>query len=255
MRFSDIYESSLYEFVSSSDTSKFPVDADTGLMMNLPKQWSQSPYLGAVKNSRGTGYVAQIHIPQSIWSDLVDGKTHKWKNAPASFFKDTGNQRTSMIVGPYSDPRQAAWIAQEVLYGGNAAEYIEDYFDERYNGGDGSIWRSLKSKVPSFDGAPLEEKDRDAFFDKLQKHGDEAKAVERKQAYEAMMTKKIKRELMALYSANPAMAKKRLAAFGYTGSRNQLEGVIDQLITARGVEFFVTSPGSVKLKNIAALTF
>lgn len=232
--------------------SKYEIDPETNLAMNLPKQWSQSPYLGAVKSSKGSGYMAQIHIPQHVWSEVIDQKKGKWRNAPDSFFHETGNRRPSMIISGFQDPRRAAWIAQEVLFGGHTAEIIEDYFDERYNGGDGSIWRSLASKAPSFTGKPLDASDEEKFFSQRDPKNPAVIQKKNADAYNSMMPDKIKKALVDFYSQNRSLAKKRL---GFNGSLAQLEDVVDKLIASKGVEYFVTTPGSVKLKDIASLQF
>ena len=250
----DLFETNLLEYSRESD-DRNPTDPATGLKMNLPNQWSKSPYLFAVHAPKGDGYVAQIHIPQGVWDEMVDGKQYKWANAPKSFFERSGKDRPSMVVGKFADPRQAAWYGQQVLLGDRADEYIEDYFDERYNGGDGSIWRSLKAKVPSFDGKPLELEDRDEFFSSNKKKSDEQNAIEKQEAYNRKFTKVIKDGLTNLYLQNPALAKKRLAKYGYTGSRNQLPGIIDQVFDDKGLDFFMKRPGSVEIKDLPSLTF
>jgi hypothetical protein len=50
------------------------------------------------------------------------------------------------------------------------------------------------------------------------------------------------------YTKNQALAKKRLGA-----SLNEIPARVDQAIKKHGVEYFVTSPGSVKLKDVASL--
>lgn len=227
---------------------KYTTDPSTGLKLNQPNQWSQSPYLYAVKSKSGK-YNAQIHIPQSIWSSMVQGKAHKWSSAPQSFFSQDGKLRNTMLVGPFQDPRRAAWLAQTILFSDRAEDYIEDYFDEKYNDGDGSIWRSLLKEIPQFDGAPLEEKDKEEFFASISNKELDTK----KQKYEETMTKKLRQALFDFYDKNKALAKKRLP--NYTGSRNQLMGVIDKLIADKGLDYFLTSPNSVKFKDIASLTF
>jgi len=247
MRYSEIIEA------AANLPTKYEIDPDTDLAMNLPNQWSQSPYLGAVKAKSGSGYIAQIHIPQAIWTSMVDQNPAKWSNAPASFFNETGNQRIPMIVGRFADPRQAAWYAQEVLFGGDIQpkEIIEDYFDEKYNDGDGSVWRGLKQNVPAFEGTALTAADEAQFF---ATRGNSPEAVQKKNTdeYNRAMPAKIKKAMYDLFSHNRDLAKKRL---GFKGSLEQLKVKIDQLVDQRGVDFFMTAPGSVKMKDLASLKF
>lgn len=238
---------------ASNLPTKYEIDPETDLAMNPPQQWSQSPYLGAVRSKGGKGYMAQIHVPQSVWVQVVDHKQGKWGNAPKSFFNDTGNQRPAMIVDGFADPRQAAWFTQEVLYGGELppADIIEDYFDERYNAGDGSIWRSIKDHIPQFSGEPLTAQDEEAFFAAQDQKSAENVVKKNTSDYERQMPLKIKKALVDFYSKNRALAKKRLG----TDSLNGIDAAADKLIASKGVAFFMTSPGSVKMKDIASLKF
>jgi hypothetical protein len=245
MRFQEILEA------ASRLPGKYMVDDSTDLALNLPNQWSQSPYLGAVKSPNG-GYMAQIHVPQDVWVAMVEQNPHKWSKAPRSFFNPTPNQRPSMIVQGFKDPRQAAWFAQEVLYGGDhkTLDIVEDYFDQRYNEGSGELWKSIRSQTPSFDGEALTAADEQTFFANRDEHK-KAQTVQKNTAdYDKTMKTKIRDTLVAFYTKNKALAKKRL---GNIKSINQLGQAVDQAIERLGVNHFVTAPGSVKLKDVASL--
>lgn len=242
----------LFEFAPNIP-QKYMVDDETDLALNLPSQWTQSPYLGAVKSPKGEGYVSQIHIPQTVWTAMVDQTPSKWSNAPKSFFNATGNQRPSMRVS-FADPRQAAWFSQEALYGGDwsAQDVIEDYFEELYCGGDGAVWRHVKSQVPSFEGAPLESKDEAEW---MANHAERKKQItvqNNTSDYNAKMPEKIKAELLAFYSKNKQITRKRFGS--NIKSLNDLKHAISDKVDEKGIDFFLTVPGGVKLKNIPSLS-
>jgi hypothetical protein len=156
--------SELFEFAPNIP-QKYMIDDETDLALNAPEQWTQSPYLGAVKSPDGKGYIAQIHIPQAVWVDMVQNNPAKWANAPKTFFNSVGNQRQAMRVH-FDDPRQAAWFAQEVLYGGDWApkDIIEDYFEEKYCGGDGAVWRDIKRSAQTLMALRYKVTDKDRYF-------------------------------------------------------------------------------------------
>lgn len=246
----------LYEYVepvAGRLPSKYEIDDATGLGVNLPNQWSQSPYLGAVKNNKGNGYVAQIHIPQNVWRLSIEGAKNRWPNAPETLFQPEARQRIPIRI-PFKDPRQAAWFVQQVLYGDNMTpdEVILDYLDEKYGNGDGSIWRTVYSKVPTYDGNELTSDDEQRFFSNKQEYQKQQTVKKNTSNYEAQMPAKIKEQLMAFFSNNRKQVKKK---FGKDLTLNQLSAKLDQLINERGIDYFVTSPGSLKIKNVNDLTF
>lgn len=240
--------------------TKYLVDPDTDLALNAQGQWSQSPYLGAVKASTGDGYYAQIHIPQAVWVAMVQQNPHKWAgHAPETFFNEVGNQRPPMRVR-FADPRQAAYFAQEVLYGGDweTKDIIEDFFEQQYLGGDGALWQEIKSQVPQFEGTPLGAGDEQTYFadpEEFNRRREAAKQA-RTQAknadnYAPGMERKIKNELMSFYLKNSKLAQKRFGMkFKHKG---ELEQAIEAVIADKGVDYFTTAPGAVKLKDIASL--
>ena len=247
MRYSEIFEA------APNIPQKYLIDDETDLALNLPSQWTQSPYLGAVKNPKGDGYIAQIHIPQEVWVRMVEQNPQKWSNAPESFFKSVGNQRIAMRVG-FADPRQAAWFTQEVLYGGDhpPIEVFESFFDEKYNGGNGELWRSLKKQVPHFEGAPIASEDEAEYFANPEEFRKKAQIHKNTSAYYEKMPGKIKKALLDFFSRNQALFKKRTGQ--KPKSQNEMSSMIDALVDKLGIEHFVTGPGSVKMKDIASLT-
>jgi hypothetical protein len=232
---------------------KYLIDQDTGLALNLPNQWSESPYLGAVRDSKNGGYMAQVHIPQMVWSDMVSDNPGKWNNAPESFFQPVGNRRPSMIV-QFNDPRQAAWFSQEVLYGGDFStrEVIESYFDERYNKSSGEIWRNIKAKAPDFSGEALKSSDEERIFANSEEQKKQVQMQKNASEYEPKMISRIKTHLLDFYTRNKAFAAKKLGKFK---SLRELESLIDDVINKLGVEHFVTSAGSVRLKNASDISY
>lgn len=240
--------------------ARYLIDPETDLALNAEGQWSRSPYLGAVKSSTGSGYVAQIHIPQAVWVAMVQQNPHKWSgHAPETFFNEVGNQRPPMRVA-FADPRQAAYFAQEVLYGGDwdTKDVIEDYFEQQYLGGQGEIWQHIKSQVPQYEGKPLGADDEETYFADPEAFNSRREAAKKAQTqaknasnYEPEMLKKIKSQLSDFYVKNPKLAQKRLGIkFKH---RSQLEQVINDVVDSLGVNYFVTAPGSVKFKDLASL--
>lgn len=264
----------LFEFVQNLDEYidktpvKNPEDPETGLFLNddAAKWRSQSPYLYAVKVPTGSGYYAQIHIPQGLYNEHIKDMQKRWPKAPSSLFMDDANNRMS-LKQRFADPRQAAWFAQEILLDtGNmkAEDVILDRLDELYGNGDGYYWHSLLSKVPTFTGKPLDERDADEFFkdkDELLRQRAEREAqLKKKQTlatnagnYENDRKKQIKRELTAWFTRmGPAVAKKK---FGKPLTGDELSARLDKEIDDKGINFFLTGPGSVKLKDIDSLKF
>ncbi len=214
--------------------SKLPdryfIDPESNLALNTPNQWSHSPYLGAVKMADSPNYTTSIHIPQEIWNKLVFSNHQKWKNAPAYFLHENIG---SIRVYGFQDPRQAAWFMQELLYSDNVdtEALIEDYLERQYCGGNGDEWDDLLMCVPEFEGQPLNATDEKEYFKKFDPVTRKKIDTIRKNTamYETNMRRKIQRELDSL----------------------KLNINIDDY----GLEFFLTSYGSVKLKDLATLNF
>lgn len=246
----------LFEFTDPAAInipSKYPIDDDTGLALNLPNQWSQSPYLGAVKNPKGSGYVAQIHIPQEVWSKEIEGRNSRWENAPSGLFNHEGRMRPPLRVA-FSDPRKAAWFVQQVLYGEkDPSEIIVDWLDEKYNGDGGQVWRSLAKSAPNFDGEALTASDEESFFANQQERQKANTVKTNTNAYNKEMPEKIKRTMVDFYMKNKQLAKKRLGLTNLTP--NKIDAKVDELIASKGVDYFLTTPGGVKIKDIASLSF
>lgn len=214
--------------------SKLPdryfIDPESNLALNTPNQWSHSPYLGAVKDALLKNYITSIHIPQEIWHKVVFSNHQKWKNAPATLLHENVS---SIRVYGFEDPRQAAWFMQELLYSGNVdtEELIEDYLERKYCGGDGELWDDLLMCVPEFEGKPIDVTDEKEYFNKFDAATRKKIDTVRKNtaSYESNMTRRIQRELDALK--------------------------INVNIDDYGLEFFLTSYGSVKLKDLTKLNF
>jgi hypothetical protein len=230
-----IIEMRLFEFGQINEyTDRSPIknqkDETTGLWLNEKGEtWrSASPYLYAVKSPSGSGFIGQIHIPSQLWREHIQDKHQRWPEAPSSLFTDNLNNRMPIITPVYSDPRQAAWIAQEVLLDtGNhsAQDIIMGYLDWRYSGrrdeNDAYLWFDLLTSVPDFQGPPLTGDDAEEFFadkDKLaQARAEREDAVKKQKTsainannFEADRKKKIKRELMNWFTKmGPAVAKKK----------------------------------------------
>lgn len=206
------------------------IDPDTDLALNTPNQWSQSPYLGAVRYDNET-YIAQICIPQAVWEKLIHQNHQKWKDVlPQSILRtNTGHIRGFMT----KDPRQAAWFMQAVLYSddNDTEELIEDYLEMKYLGGLGDLWKDLIAQTPEFEGEPLTPANEEEFFKKFDAETRKKIAVQRKNAveYDKVMRRKINAQLDAM----------------------KLTVDIDYY----GIEFFVTCKGSVKLKDFSTLNF
>lgn len=214
----------------SSLPNRYFVDPDTNLALNTPNQWSHSPYLGAVKLKDCKDFTTSIHIPQEIWAKIVFSNHQKWKNAPASLLHDNVG---SIKVFGFKDPRQAAWFAQELLYSDNVdtEELIEDYLERQYCGGLGDLWDNLLMSVPEFKGQPLDTTDEKEYFKRFDAETRKKIDIQRKNtaAYESSMTRKIQRELDTL----------------------KLKVNIDDF----GLDFFLSSYGSVKIKDLTTLNF
>ena len=151
--------------------TKYFIDPDTNLALNTPSQWSRSPYLGAVTDKNHKKYVAHFSIPNEVWINIIDGRA-KWKNIlPESFFNEDSQYRSHIRVYNIEDPRQAAWIMQNVLYSDDydTSELIEDYLEMTYMGGSGSIWNDFLKNVPEFEGVPLNEDDCTEYYKRFDK--------------------------------------------------------------------------------------
>ena len=256
MRYREIFEAS-----AAHIPAQYMIDDATDLALNTEGQWSKSPYLGAVAASNRKGYLAQINIPQEIWRQLIQQNPHKWSDKlPPAYFNEQGQSRPPIRVA-FADPRQAAWFMQEVLYGGDAKDLIEDYL-EQYLGGPGDLWKDLLSKVPTFDGEPLTSADEKDYFadpevfrqrrEERRKAAQDAKtAATNASNYHPEMSRKIKRELVNFFLKNSQLAKRRFGQKFKT--RQELEQAVDHVVDQKGVDYFVTAPGSVKLKDIASL--
>lgn len=218
---------------------KYPYDEDSGLFMNLPNQWSKSPYLGAVKSKAGSEWVAQIHIPQEVWEYVIRDNAGKWgKNLPDSFWEENGNNRSTIRVN-VNDPRKAAWIVQTILYGDyDTAEMIDEYLTTKYiHGKKGlSAWTDVIQYMPKFDGAPLTLSDREEFFTNLKARDTQSKLDKNKEAFFAKAPAKIKQTILA----KAAQGSVRKKIFG-TGdlSLNELGPIIDRAIEELGVSYFL----------------
>lgn len=206
------------------------IDPDTNLALNSPNQWSQSPYLGAVRYN-DEKYISQICIPQSIWEKIIHQNHQKWKDVlPQSFLHtNTANIRAFLT----EDPRQAAWFMQSVLYSddNDAEELIEDYLEMKYLNGLGDLWEDLIKSVPEFEGEALKPDNEIDFFNKFDAETRKKITIQRKNAieYDKTMRRKIDAEIKL----------------------NKLNINIDDY----GIEFFTTSKGSVKLKDFKSLVF
>lgn len=247
---------------------QYPIDPETDLALNTENQWSRSPYLYAVKNPAGEGYFAQIHIPQSIYRMHIADLHKRWPKAPDTLFRDEGRQRMT-LKALFKDPRQAAWFAQNVMFSQEhePKDFILDKLDQMYSqrhDADGHLWNELLRQVPTFEGQPLKSEDAEEFFkdrDAFAASRADREAAMKKRvtldknagSYESDRKKQIKRELMAWFTRmGPAVAKKK---FGKELTGNDLSVRLDKEIDDKGINYFLTGPGSVKLKDIDSLKF
>lgn len=224
--------------MTSNIPSKYFIDDDSGLAINLPSQWSISPYLGAVKFQNCTTYSANIGIPQHVWEKVINNNRNKWTNAPESLFNGVIQNRPRIVISGFVDPRQAAWLMQNVLYSDDydSAELIEDYLEMKYCSGSGEIWNDIISNIPSeFGGSLLTLDDEKKYFDKFDTETRKKIKIQKKNEIEYIKTMKykIKREFIKL----------------------NLNLDSSELVDNFGIEYFVTKPGSVVLKNLNYVDF
>lgn len=219
--------------------SRYFIDSDTNLAMNTPNQWSISPYLGAVWDKGYNCFRAQIKIPVKVWETVILNNQSKWKTAPKSLTQH--KHYFALVSRNHKDPRVAAWIAQKVLYSDDVdpAEVIEDYLEMKYLGGLGDIWLSIVNQAPVFDNEPLTSNDCETYFSQFDKKTRDNIKTIRKNAelFESRMTKAVKREFDNLKES--IISKED----------------IDSIIELYGIEYFLTSPTSVKIKDLSVLQY
>lgn len=240
----------------TEDRSDFPLipqqnqqfyDDDSGLFMNPPSQWSKSPYLGAVKIG-GDGYIAQAHIPQAVWSAVIQDNP-KWHNVlPDGFFNAKGTNRSPIRVARTKDPRQAAWIVQSLLYGHeDFGDLLDDYLTLKYIEGQPGIgaFKDALRDLPKFEGEALTVADADSWIQDQKTRQAAQQKVDNAPRYEAQMTKKI---VAAFVEAmRPGSLRKKV--FGKSKmSLTQVSQAVTMAVKELGVEHFVTAPGSIKIK-------
>lgn len=218
--------------------NRYSIDPDTNLGMNTPAQWSKSPYLGAIWNKTLESYTTQISIPTDIWKKLVLNNQNRWLNAPTSLIH---KNYIYLRQDGYSDPRQAAWVMQEVLYSENVdvEEIVEDYLEMKYCGGKGELWKDILDSVPTFDNEPLRTDQADEFFSKIDPTVREKmnKIKKNTELFDERMTRKLKLE------------------FDRTQHTILSEYDVDVILEEYGIEYFLVSPGSVKLKDLTTLNY
>lgn len=204
------------------------IDDESGLYLNYPAMWTKSPYLGAVSVEGREYFYSQICIPNEVWEKIVNQNQNKWRNLPKSIYSEDGATRLRISIPGFSDPRQAAWLTQSVLYSddNDAAELIEDYLEMKYLGGLGDLWNELFASIPEFEGSPLTENDLSEKYSKEE-------------------IKKAK-----VLATNIANYEKRMK-FVIKGEFDQNEIKIDfETIDYFGIDYFVTRPGATKLRPI-----
>jgi hypothetical protein len=216
--------------------------------MNQPSQWSKSPYLGAV-NVTGTGYVAQAHIPQTVWAEVIQDNP-KWHNVlPDTFFSPKGNNRSPIRIAKTRDPRQAAWIVQALLYGHeDFGDLLDDYLTLKYIEGKPGIdaFRTALRDLPKFDGEPLTVADAEEW---TRNHAERQSADTKKQntsKYDEQMPKRI---ITAFVDAMKKGAARKKVFGTAKMSLTQVTTVVAAAIAKNGISYFVTAPGSVKIKQ------
>lgn len=234
---------------------KYPYDEESGLFLNTPSQWSTSPYLGAVISSKyPSKWFVQIHISRTVWEDLFEANP-KWRgsNIPKGFFNEDGKLRSS-IRFRVSDPRQAAWISQTVLYGPyDTNALVEEYIIARYFDGVTDIrqiW-DFMSDMPHFSGPILSDKDKDHWMANYEAKKKENKLANNIASFKAKMPEKIKQVIINFVkkSAN------RRKVFGNPNlSLNVISRAIDKAINVLGVDYFlqgihVKDPSTFKLAS------
>jgi len=245
-----------YEFLNEA-LSDFPgipsnrrkyYDDESGLYLNAIQQWSLSPYLGAVDAKNGK-FKAQIHIPQDAWQHIIQDN-EKWRgHLPPTFFNDAGQNRSTIQIQGFSDPRQAAWLVQTILYGTeDTNELIDDYLTVKYIEGHNGItaWRDILRDMPTFDGRPMDEDDADEWLQNATKRNKAARIAINTNHYAQEMPSKIIDAFTKALSNKPAR-RKVLGNAKY--SLNKVKDIVQNAINQLGIEYFVTSPGSIKLKD------
>lgn len=230
--------------------AKYPFDDESGVYLNTKGQWSESPYLGATRNKNGK-YVAQIHIPNYVWENLIRDN-HKWFDIlPDSFFAENPNNRSTIRVG-VNDPRQAAWIMQSVLYGPyNTEELINDYLIQKYvrDGKGIDAWQEIFADMPKFYGSPIQIQDHDEWFNRNQEHEKKNKLATNIEKFKHEAPAKIKKGLEAFLSKQ----SNRKKMFGRSDiSLNGALQLVDKAINEFGVDSFLNG---IKLKDPSTLTF
>jgi len=217
---------------------QFPYDEESGLHMNPITQWSKSPYLGAVWSEKRGSWVAQIHIPQDVWEARIRDN-EKWHGVLADgFFNEKGNLRPTIRI-PVKDPRQAAWIAQSVLYGpDDTGELIEDYLTARFIDGQPgrTAWADIYREMPKFQGAPLVATDAESWFAKHQERDKQTKLAKNTEIANARAPEKIKQGIIN-WITKGGNRKKIFGSAKLT--LNQLGAVIDRAIAKLGVQYFM----------------
>lgn len=241
----------------TEDRSDFPntptqnqkyYDDESGLFLNPPTQWSKSPYLGAVK-AKGGGYIAQVHIPQNIWAEVIQDSP-KWRDKlPDGFYSPSGNNRSPIRIVRTSDPRQAAWVAQAALYGHeDFAERLDDFLTLRYveNKPGKAAFNDIIKNVPSFDGEPLTVADADEWM----QNAAARTSAERKETNSSKYNQEMPKRIVAAFNEKMRSGKARRKVFG---NRNMTLSDVSNAVLAAikkfGVDHFVTTPGSIKIKD------
>lgn len=224
-----------------------PYDEESGLYLNPKHQWSQSPYLGAVKSKNKTGYDAQIHIPQEVWERVIRDNPAKWNALGDSYFSENGKGRSTLRIAA-KDPRQAAWLVQTVLYGPyDTNELIDDYLTAKINGRKGiTAWVHLLEDMPRFDGAPLESLDHDDWFENHSEREKQNKLQRNVDAFMAKAPEKIKSAILDAVAKSSSLRKKVFGTSNLT--LNQLAPVIDRAILELGTQYFLNG---IKVKDPA----
>lgn len=269
----------LYEFTlpveEAINYGSHPVDPESGLIMNTINTWARSPYLGAISNPQGSGYLLQIHITQGIWENVINNQINKWKNSsmPQSMFNPAGSHRSPIRFGPFKDPRQAAWVYQTILYDSsyNAYDIIDDYFTGAYIEGLSSADAFKRAagdilrRIPEFTGDPLEEKDREEWFKKnAVDMGDKNVHIAARNPRDEELAKEVtqKKNIEAFNKKAPGLITKEILDVADTkalrrkifGKRNittnQIKQAVNNAIEDLGLEYFMQG---IKVKD--PLTF
>lgn len=255
MLLSELFENNAFYIFEAP--AKREIDPDTGLLMNLPNEWSASPYFGAVKTKGG--YVAQIHFRKDTYSEVIADNENYWRSAGLadSFFNGIYDSNLNSVPPirlagiVFGDPRSAAYLVQNVRFDDDKTEQIEYEIetltqeleritDQRQ---DTPNVESIIASMPNFDGAPITLADKEIFFAKKSER-DTSDAI--KKNTNDFYTNKAPAIIKDKYIKLSPSKKKKL--FG-TKSKNTIEQIIDLAIQDLGAEWFFKEKSINELRD------